>query len=395
MSSKRADVVGQIATEQQEQAAFLFQSGDRVLRGRGICARVETPASGGAHRDSLFLHAVEEAFARARQAGIAEPVIMGAIPFDTTKPSCLYVPREHAWMARPASVSSAPVTPAQVREVRNLPSADGFCLAVEEAIEAFRRGELSKAVLSRIQEIQLAEPADVEAILANLARQNPTGYQFRIPTAEGGELVGVSPELLVRKQGALVHTNPLAGSAKRHADPREDQRVARELLESSKDHYEHRLVIEDIRQQLAPLCSRLDVPEAPSLLSTNAMWHLSTAIDGELADRRTSALQLACRLHPTPAVCGFPTVAARQLIERIEPFDRGLFTGMVGWCDAQGNGEWVVTIRCGTVQGDWLRLFAGAGIVEASDPAAEWAEVTAKLGTMRAACGLLDEENPT
>jgi len=71
MSSKRADVVGQIATEQQEQAAFLFQSGDRVLRGRGICARVETPASGGAHRDSLFLHAVEEAFARARQAGIA------------------------------------------------------------------------------------------------------------------------------------------------------------------------------------------------------------------------------------------------------------------------------------------------------------------------------------
>ncbi|KTT37527.1 isochorismate synthase [Pseudomonas rhizoryzae] len=394
MTSKRAGTVGQLDADRQEQAAFLFQSGDRVLHGRGICARVETPASGGAHGDSLFLHAVEQAFARARQAGIAEPVIMGAIPFDTTKASCLYVPLEHAWAARPAPVAAAPIAPALVREVRNLPSAEGFCLAVEEAIDAFRRGELSKAVLSRIQEIRLAEPADVETILANLAWQNPTGYQFRIPTADGGELVGVSPELLVRKQGARVHTNPLAGSAKRRVDPQEDERVARELLDSSKDHYEHRLVIEDIRQQLAPLCNRLDVPEGPSLLSTNAMWHLSTAIDGELADSRTSALQLACRLHPTPAVCGYPTAAARQLIQRIEPFDRGLFTGMVGWCDAQGNGEWVVTIRCGTVQGDLLRLFAGAGIVEASDPAAEWAEVTAKLGTMRAACGLLDEENP-
>jgi isochorismate synthase len=203
-----------------------------------------------------------------------------------------------------------------------------------------------------------------------------------------GELIGVSPELLVRKRGSRVFSNPLAGSAKRRASPDEDKRTAEALLDSEKDHYEHRLVIDEIRRVMAPECTSLTIPEQPSLLSTAAMWHLSTAIEGELRNPGRSSLQLACQLHPTPAVCGAPTELARKLINLVEPFERGLFTGMVGWCDAAGNGEWVVTIRCGTVVDNCLRLFAGAGIVEASSPASEWAETQAKLGTMLAACGL-------
>ncbi|MNG14992.1 Isochorismate synthase DhbC [compost metagenome] len=118
------------------------------------------------------------------------------------------------------------------------------------------------------------------------------------------------------------------------------------------------------------------------------MWHLSTAIQGQLQDSRVSVLQLACQLHPTPAVCGFPTRLARKLIDLVEPFERGLFTGMVGWCDGDGNGEWVITIRCATVRQNLIRLFAGAGIVEASCPDSEWAETEAKLGTMLNAFGL-------
>ncbi len=360
MTSKRAERVGDVGADRREQAAFLFQSGDRVPAGAGrLCPGRDTGQRRCAPGQPVP-HAVEEAFARARQAGIAEPVIMGAIPFDTTGPHAFMCPGA-CLVARPAPVSSAPVAAGAGARGAQPAQADGFCLAVEEAIEAFRRGELSKAVLSRIQEIHLAEPADVD----RHPRQSGAAESHRLsiphPPRRGRRAGRSQPRVAGAQAGRPGHTNPLAGSAKRRADPQEDQRVARDLLESSKDHYEHRLVIEDIRQQLAPLCSRLDVPEGPSLLSTNAMWHLSTAIDGELADSRTSALQLACRLHPTPAVCGFPTAVARQLIQRIEPFDRGLFTGMVGWCDAQGNGEWVVTIRCGTVQGDWLRLFAGAG----------------------------------
>jgi isochorismate synthase len=271
---------------------------------------------------------------------------------------------------------------------RSVPDEAGFKAAVGQAIANFRSSTIRKAVLSRMLEVQLDQPVKVEQVLARLASQNPQGYHFRIPLPGQGELIGVSPELLVRKRGSRVYSNPLAGSAKRRANPQEDQHAADALLDSEKDHYEHRLVIEEIRRVMAPECSSLTVPEQPSLLSTTAMWHLSTAIEGELRDPRRSSLQLACQLHPTPAVCGAPTDLARKLINLVEPFERGLFTGMVGWCDAAGNGEWVVTIRCGTVAGDCLRLFAGAGIVEASSPAAEWAETQAKLGTMLAACGL-------
>ncbi|WP_263261273.1 isochorismate synthase MenF [Pseudomonas sp. RIT-PI-S] len=377
-----------------EHSEFLFRSGTRCLRGQGIFAAITTPAAGGDQPGSALHAAVSQAFANAHAAGIEQPVLIGAIPFDTTQPSCLYVPRRHRWIdGEPArseadNGGAAPVVISQ----RSVPDEAGFKAAVGQAIANFRSSTIRKAVLSRMLEVQLDQPVKVEQVLARLAAQNPNGYHFRIPLAEKGELIGVSPELLVRKRGGRVYSNPLAGSAKRRANPEEDRHTADALLDSEKDHYEHRLVVEEIRRVLAPECSSLAIPEQPSLLSTAAMWHLSTAIEGELADPRRSSLQLACQLHPTPAVCGAPTDLARKLINLVEPFERGLFTGMVGWCDAAGNGEWVVTIRCGTVVENTLRLFAGAGIVEASEPAAEWAETQAKLGTMLAACGLNAED---
>ena len=124
------------------------------------------------------------------------------------------------------------------------------------------------------------------------------------------------------------------------------------------------------------------------LASLAALARGQPRLHGRLIDPQMSALQLACRLHPTPAVCGTPTDQAHKLIRFVEPFERGLFTGMVGWCDSRGDGEWVVTLRCGIVEREVVRLFAGAGIVEASQPEAEWAETQTKLKTMLNACGL-------
>lgn len=117
------------------------------------------------------------------------------------------------------------------------------------------------------------------------------------------------------------------------------------------------------------------------------MWHLSTTVTGTLADPATSSLDLASALHPTPAVCGTPTETARAVIAESEPFDRGAYTGMVGWQDADGDGEWVVTIRCAEAEGRSLRLFAGAGVVAASSPEAETAETAAKFRTFLSAVG--------
>lgn len=371
-----------------EKESFSFTSGDRELTVAGMLQRIETPAIGGDNANSLFQKTVLQAFDRARKAGQSNPIIVGAIPFDPAEGSCLYIPEHAEWRTRTATVWTGLAALPELIEQKNIPDEQGFKRAVEHAIVNFRHSDVRKAVLSVQRELVFAQDVDVGAMQNNLRAQNQSGYHFRVPMPDGATLIGVSPELLVHKDGLDFVSNPLAGSAKRMSDPQADQRNADWLSASEKDHYEHRLVTEDIATQLGELCTQLNVPQRPSLISTPALWHLSTRIEGTLADPTVSALQLACRLHPTPAVCGFPTERARRLIRFVEPFERGLFTGMVGWCDAQGNGEWVVTIRCGTVKRNRVRLFAGAGIVEASSPDSEWTEVQTKLGTMLRACGL-------
>jgi isochorismate synthase len=368
-------------------AGFLFLSPHRCLRARGVAAQITAPARSS--RDGgAFQRDVDAALSRPRADG-RKPLLIGAIPFDLTQPSCLYLPQDYAFFERGADglPASRPAV-AEVLASRSIPDESTFKAGVNQAIANFRHSTIRKAVLSRIVEMRLAEPVDIEQLFANLIAQNPNGFHFCLPLQDGAALIGASPELLLRKQGAQIHSNPLAGSAKRQTDAEADRRVADALQISAKDAYEHRLVIEEIRAVLGEHCRELRVPDAPSLISTAAMWHLSSAIDGVLADRRQSVLDLACRLHPTPAVCGSPTGLSRKLIDLIEPFERGLFSGMVGWCDADGDGEWVVTIRCGVVQRDLVRLFAGAGIVEASCPDSEWRETQAKLGTMLSAFGI-------
>jgi isochorismate synthase len=374
----------------QQETSFSFTSDDRELVVSGAMQRVETPAVGGDDPESVFQKAVARAFERARQAGQANPIMVGAVPFDPAEASCLYIPEHAEWRTRNAvaEAEGASAGLPELLEQHDIPGEHAFKRSVEHAIVNFRHSDVRKAVLSTQRELVFAQDVDAEVIERNLRAQNPSGYHFRVPMGDGGVLLGVSPELLVRKEGPSFISNPLAGSAKRMADAEADRRSAAWLAASEKDHYEHQFVTSDIASRVGEWCTRLEVPERPSLISTPALWHLSTRIEGNLIDPGVTALQLACRLHPTPAVCGFPTERARRLIRFVEAAERGLFTGMVGWCDAQGNGEWVVTIRCGTIRRNRVRLFAGAGIVEASQPEMEWAEVQTKLRTMLRACGL-------
>ncbi len=138
----------------------------------------------------------------------------------------------------------------------------------------------------------------------------------------------------------------------------------------------------EMSQVLEPWCHQLHIPSVPSLLSTATMWHLSTEVEGQLHTPATHVLALANRLHPTPALCGKPTQHAYPWIKALEGESRHFFSGIVGWCDKHGNGEWVVVIRSSEINGRHARLFAGAGIVHASNPTAEWLETEAKLSTM-------------
>ncbi|WGX98041.1 isochorismate synthase MenF [Nocardioides sp. L-11A] len=290
-------------------------------------------------------------------------------------------------------------------DVTEFPTADEYAVMVATALERIAGGDLHKVVLGRCLDV-LSDPPLVPAeIIDRLLTTRPGRYVFSVPLVPGVEgppgadgtapedgpiLVGASPELLVRRAGAEISCTPLAGSVPRSEDPDEDLRRAGELQQSAKDLAEHAFVVEAIVHALKDVCVEIEYPATPELLSTDTVWHLATPIHARLADPvdGPSALRLAQLLHPTPAVGGVPTAAANAVIADLEGDLRDWFAGCVGWVDRHGDGEFAITIRAAVMDGPRLRLFAGAGIVAGSDPAAEVRETGAKLATMARVTGL-------
>ncbi|MGR1223483.1 isochorismate synthase [Aeromonas veronii] len=355
-----------------------FASGDRVLVASGI-----HDSFTGIPPEKLLAH-----LRQLRQQGMANPIAIGAIPFDTQSSWHLVIPAQSQWIARDALL---PARCCQLNgEVSEVTGSAHYQGAVRAALQQFSEGQLEKVVLSRAIDVQSAEQTSPAHAYGSLLAQNPGAYVFQIPLPEGETLLGASPELLVSRSEMAVVSNPLAGSRPRHAFS-DQQAASAELLGAQKDRYEHALVADAVAAALAPFCRELDVPHEPQVIATPTMWHLSTRIAGRLHEP-SPVLALALALHPTPAVCGTPLSAARQAIARLEGYDRRFYCGAVGWMDADGNGEWVVTIRCGVLAGKQLRLYAGAGVVVGSSPEAEWQETAAKLGTMLRAFGLESRE---
>jgi isochorismate synthase len=195
-------------------------------------------------------------------------------------------------------------------------------------------------------------------------------------------LVGATPELLVSRFGDVVRSHPFAGTTPRTGVPEADARSAALLLASAKDRAEHRITIDMVLDAVLPFCSYVDSEPEPSIVSLANVQHLATLVEGRLSSPPASVLALVAALHPTPAVCGWPTADALAVIAELEGLDRGRYAGNVGWVDADGDGRFGVAIRCAEIVGNRARLFAGNGIVADSDPATELTETRAKLQAM-------------
>lgn len=359
------------------------------VAGRGVAARVaadDAPAllASIEHRDDV---------------GGRSPVALGTLPFEPGRPGELIVPALTVavapdgtrWMTRieggdepPPSLSPAPrpAPRAQAFTVAPLTPVDRYLRAVAQARDAVRDGSLVKAVIAREVLVTSDEAIDVHAVLLRLRASFGSSYRYSI---DG--FVGASPELLVSVDGNVVQSHPLAGTAPRSGDPDTDARVAAELLASTKNQIEHRVVIDMIHETLLPWCSYLDWEPEPSILTVANVQHLRTIMEGHLSEPRPNVLELVRALSPTPALGGAPRREALELIAAVEGFDRGRYGGAVGWVDALGNGTWAVGIRCAELAADRrsARLVAGGGIVAESEPLAELAETQAKLQAMLSA----------
>jgi isochorismate synthase len=183
----------------------------------------------------------------------------------------------------------------------------------------------------------------------------------------------------------------LAGSAARGQTPDEDETLAAALLASAKDRHEHELVVAAVRAHLAEAADELTTPSAPVVLRLRNIQHLLTLIAGRLRQPGDGALQLARRLHPTPAMGGVPPERALAFLRHAEPVPRGWYAAPIGWIDSALDGVFAVGIRSAITQHDRAWLYAGAGIVAGSSPEREWAETALKFRPMLGALGATGE----
>jgi len=254
--------------------------------------------------------------------------------------------------------------------------------AVVQARDAVRAGTIQKAVIARDIEVHADDQIDVHAILLRLRASFGSSYRYCV-----NNIIGASPELLVSVQGSIVRSHPLAGTAPRTGDLEADKRLADELVASTKNQIEHRVVIDMVHDTLLPFCSYLDWESEPSVVTVANVQHLGTAIEGALTEPSAHVFSLVRALCPTPALGGHPTTEALTFIEKVEGLNRGYYGGAVGYMDSRGDGMFAVTIRCAELSADkrTARLFAGGGIVADSDPYAELAETQAKFQAMLSA----------
>jgi menaquinone-specific isochorismate synthase len=256
---------------------------------------------------------------------------------------------------------------------------------VSTAVGRIKNGSLAKVVLARDLTFRSEKDIDPRPILLKLASEYPTTWTYCV---DG--FVGATPELLLRLSRGMLTSRVLAGTISKTGDDSKDLALAASLARSSKDLAEHEYAVRSVADAIEPFCTSINVPDSPFVLHLANVMHLATDVTGAIAETlaHVDAFTILEQLHPSAAVCGTPRPAAAELISEIEGMSRGRYAGPIGWIDAAGDGELGIALRGGEIKGNIIRIFAGCGIVEESDPEVELAETKAKFAPMRSA--LLD-----
>ena len=335
-------------------------------------------------------------------------IAVGALPFSALEPALLTVPRQVIgrgadgtyWITEirgsdedqtsllPVGLSSegdSMITDSGTTDDTHsmLSRAGGTSRAewsegVSAVLAAIDEGRVEKVVLARDLVVRAEYPIDLRQVVSRLAEQQRESFIY----AHRG-LVGASPELLLRRSGALATSTPMAGTA----DGTNEAAIA-SLVNSPKDAREHEVVVEAVVGALAPYSVSTARVRGPEILALPGVVHLATTIEVDLSPNAPGALKLAQILHPTPAVGGWPVNESRELIAANEKIARGRYAGPVGWVDQNGDGEFAIALRSAEIDGVVARCFAGAGIVAGSEPESEWDETERKLAPILDALGL-------
>jgi menaquinone-specific isochorismate synthase len=253
----------------------------------------------------------------------------------------------------------------------------GWNTKVENALNEISLNRVSKVVLARYADLKLSKNPDIFSIIKRMIKTYPGCYTFAYRNGES-IFIGSSPEKLFSVRQGILETQALAGSFPRGKTEISDTLLETELLNNGKNIAEHKKVLDFIVNQLNSVSENVIYSVNPIVKKLPYIQHLLTRITAKL-NNGVSIYSVIKKLHPTPAVCGIPVENAKLIIENLELFERGLYSGILGWIDFNNNAEIAVGIRSALLKGKYLRAFAGCGLVEGSDALSEYKETELKL----------------
>ncbi|MGW1142512.1 anthranilate synthase component I [Streptomyces zhihengii] len=283
-------------------------------------------------------------------------------------------------LSRPLASAPAVLPPSELPEFSALWGGPDYQAAVEDIKERIRAGEAFQVVPSQRFETPCAASAlDVYRVL-RATNPSPYMYLFRF---DGFDVVGSSPEALVKVEDGRAMVHPIAGTRPRGASPQEDHDLAGELLADPKERAEHLMLVDLGRNDLGRVCApgSVEVVDFMSIERYSHVMHIVSTVTGRVAEGRT-AFDVLTACFPAGTLSGAPKPRAMQIIDELEPSRRGLYGGAVGYLDFAGDSDTAIAIRTAVLRDGTAYVQAGAGVVADSDPVAEDTECRNKAAAV-------------
>lgn len=254
---------------------------------------------------------------------------------------------------------------------------------VRAAKEYILNGDIFQAVISK--RCAVSYENDPFLLYRQMRRLNPSPYMYFMDFSDK-QVIGASPEMLIKVEGRQVTSVPIAGTRKRGRDPKEDLALEKELLADKKECAEHLMLVDLSRNDIGRVCryGSVRVTGFKSVEKFSHVQHIVSTVEGILADNKTS-LDAFMSCFPAGTVSGAPKIRAMQIINELEPTSRGLYAGAVGYLGFNGNLDFAILIRTVVVKDKTAYFQSGAGIVADSDPESEFIESENKAASMKAA----------
>lgn len=255
---------------------------------------------------------------------------------------------------------------------------------VTKARQHISEGHYRKIVIARDLKLRTKNKVSSTKLVHFLRKEYPSCYTFMYQLNGDATFLGSTPEKLLSLHSQYIKTEALAGSIPRGNTATQDAILEKKLQESSKNREEHAYVLDAIKDKLSMLSDSLEYAPEPVIKKYANVQHLCTPVAASLRNNM-NPVDIMEQLHPTPAVGGYPELDAMQKIQELEQIERGWYAGPVGWFNSNRRAEFSVAIRSGLIRRNHVQFFSGCGIVEDSNPEAEWEETRIKFIPMQKA----------